>query len=128
VHLTTLIEACASGRVRVTYLKRGGKASAVDQHHTGKAELGTSHLLLRILRGQRPSHCTRWRRRGRPFADLNLRVVHMRQHLVEIAHVEIRSADRAIAEMIGLGFGDAIRIETGIARDHKSSLMPLKNG
>jgi hypothetical protein len=30
-----------------------------------------------------------------------------------------------IAKMIGLGFGDAVRIEAGIARDHKSSLMPL---
>jgi hypothetical protein len=33
----------------------------------------------------------------------------MRQHGVEIAHVEQRSADRAIAEMIG--FGDAVRVE-----------------
>jgi hypothetical protein len=28
----------------------------------------------------------------------------MRQHLSQVAHVEQRSADRAIAEMIGLGF------------------------
>ena len=31
--------------------------------------------------------------------------------MTEVAHVEIRPADRANAEMICLGFGDAIRIE-----------------
>jgi hypothetical protein len=40
----------------------------------------------------------------------------MRQYLGQIAHVEIGPADRAIAEMTGLGFGDAVRIETGIPR------------
>jgi hypothetical protein len=40
--------------------------------------------------------------------------MHMREHLVEIAHVEIRPADRAISEMIGLGFGNAVGIEAVI--------------
>jgi hypothetical protein len=35
----------------------------------------------------------------------------MRQHLSQVAHVEQRSADRAIAEMIGLGFGNAVGVE-----------------
>ena len=34
------------------------------------------------------------------FADLNFLIVHV-QHLTEVAHVEIRPADRAIADMIG---------------------------
>jgi hypothetical protein len=41
----------------------------------------------------------------RTLADLNLRVVRMRQHLGQIAHVGQCPADRAISEMIGLGFG-----------------------
>ena len=43
------------------------------------------------------------------LANLNLRVVNMRQHLVEVAHVEKGSADRAVVEMIGLNFGEARR-------------------
>jgi hypothetical protein len=42
-------------------------------------------------------------RRFRSFADLNLGVVHMRQHLAEVAHADLGPADRAIAEMIGFG-------------------------
>ena len=57
------------------------------------------------------SNATGLARRCRTFANLNLRVVNMRQHSDEIAHVEQRPADRAIAEMIGLGFGDAVRID-----------------
>jgi hypothetical protein len=43
----------------------------------------------------------------------------MLQHLVEVAHVDIGPADRAIVEMIGLVFGYAIRIEAGL--DHSST-------
>jgi hypothetical protein len=57
-------------------------------------------------------------RRSRPLANLNLSVVHMRQHLLEVAHVEPFSAARALHEMIGLGFGDAVSIDAGIAWDH----------
>jgi hypothetical protein len=32
----------------------------------------------------------------------------MRHYLVRVAHVDQRTADRAIAEMIGLGFCDAV--------------------
>jgi hypothetical protein len=53
--------------------------------------------------------------RLRTFADLNLGVVNMRQHLSQVAHVEQRSADRAIAEMIGLGFGNAVGVDASIA-------------
>jgi hypothetical protein len=40
-------------------------------------------------------------RRLRTFADLNFLIVNARQQLTEIAHVEIRPAEWAIAEMIG---------------------------
>jgi hypothetical protein len=46
----------------------------------------------------------------------------------EVAHVEPVTTPWAPHEMIGFGFGDAIRIGAGTAQDHKSSLMPLKNG
>jgi hypothetical protein len=55
-------------------------------------------------------HWTIARRRLRTFAEPNLRVVHIRQHISQIAHVEIGPADWAIAE-IGLGFGDVIGID-----------------
>jgi hypothetical protein len=42
-------------------------------------------------------------RRARALAYLD---VSVRQHLVEVAHVDVGPADRAIAEMIGLGFGN----------------------
>jgi hypothetical protein len=38
----------------------------------------------------------------------------MRQYLPKVPHVEIGTADRAIAEMIGLGFRDAVRIDAKI--------------
>jgi hypothetical protein len=37
--------------------------------------------------------------------------VNVRQHLPEVAHVQIRTADRAIPEMVSLGFGDAVSVE-----------------
>jgi hypothetical protein len=43
-------------------------------------------------------------RRHWSFADLDLLIAHVDHKLTEVAHVEIRPADRAIAEMIGLGF------------------------
>ena len=52
----------------------------------------------------------------------------MRQHLGQIAHVDVGSADRAITEMIEFGLGNAISVFAGIARDHTSSRRPLKNG
>jgi hypothetical protein len=33
-----------------------------------------------------------------------------------------------IPEMLGFGFGDTVELDAGIARDHKSSRMPLKDG
>jgi hypothetical protein len=48
----------------------------------------------------------------RPFADHNLRVVNMRQHVVEVAHVEPFPATWAFHEMIGLGCGDAASVRT----------------
>jgi len=47
----------------------------------------------------------------------------MRQHLSQVAHVEQRSADRAIAEMIGLGFGNAVGVD-GLDGRLLSSLIP----
>ena len=52
--------------------------------------------------------------RLRTFADLNLCVVNMREHLAEIAHIEPFPAARTFHEMIGLSFGDAVRIEAVI--------------
>jgi hypothetical protein len=62
------------------------------------------------------------------FDYFDLLFVDVRQHLGQVAHVEQRPSDRTVPEMIGFGFGHAIRIDAGIARDHKSSPMPLKNG
>jgi hypothetical protein len=61
--------------------------------------------------------------RPRTFADLiNFLIVHVCQHLAGIALVEIRPADRAIAEMIGLGFCDVIGFETAADEaDRRSS-------
>jgi hypothetical protein len=53
-------------------------------------------------------------RRRRTLADLNLGVVNKRQNLAEVARVDMRSADRTIPEIIGLSFGDAVRIEPTI--------------
>jgi hypothetical protein len=52
----------------------------------------------------------------------------MRQHLPEIPHVELCPADRAISEMIGLGFGDHVRIDAGTARDYELSSFDLVGG
>jgi hypothetical protein len=46
--------------------------------------------------------------RSRSLAYFNLRVVDVRQQLVEVAHVEPFSAARALHEMISLGFGHAV--------------------
>jgi hypothetical protein len=50
-----------------------------------------------------------------------LGVVHMRHYLAKVAHVDQRTADRAIAEMIDLGFCDAVSVDAGIAWDHKGA-------
>jgi hypothetical protein len=55
------------------------------------------------------------RRRTIAFADLNIGVVNMREHLAEVAHVEPFSAGGAFHEMVGLGFGGAVRICAGVA-------------
>ena len=54
------------------------------------------------------------RRRLRTFADLDLRVVNMHQNLAEVAHVEPFAAAGAFHEMIGLGFGEAVRLDAAI--------------
>jgi hypothetical protein len=54
--------------------------------------------------------------RGRPFRTFryfNLAVMYMCQHLLKVPHVDIRAADRAISEMIGLGFRDTVSINAG---------------
>jgi hypothetical protein len=38
----------------------------------------------------------------------------VRQHLTEVLGVEIRTAYMTISEMIGLGFGDTVKIEAVI--------------
>jgi hypothetical protein len=48
--------------------------------------------------------------------------------LPEVAHVEIRAADRAIAEMIGLGFGHIVSVDGSIARDHGISTIGMIGG
>jgi hypothetical protein len=49
---------------------------------------------------------------------LNLTViVHMLNHLPEIAHIEPSRTHRAFQEMIGLGFGDAISVNAVAARN-----------
>ena len=45
--------------------------------------------------------------------------MNMRQHLPEVPHVNARPAYRAIAEMIGLGLGNAVSVDAGIVRDHE---------
>jgi hypothetical protein len=58
--------------------------------------------------------------RLRTFADFNFLIVNVRQQLTEVAHVEIGPADWAIAEMIGLGFGDAISVSAGCCKQSQS--------
>jgi hypothetical protein len=43
--------------------------------------------------------------------------VHIGHDLPEVAHVDQRATDRAIAEMIGLGLGDAVGIDAAIFSD-----------
>jgi hypothetical protein len=52
------------------------------------------------------------------------------QELTEVAHVEIGPADWAIAEMIALGFGDAISVNAGVAgnRNHSMTSYPKTSG
>ena len=69
------------------------------RHRPTSVGLANAHL---VIKADRPA-------RLRTFADLNLGVVNMRQHLSQ------RSADRAIAEMIGLGFGNAVGVDASIA-------------
>jgi hypothetical protein len=53
------------------------------------------------------------------FADLDFRaVVHVRQHLVDIAHVEPLTAAGAAHKMIGFGLGYAIGIEAAVFADY----------
>jgi hypothetical protein len=65
---------------------------------------------LRLNLMQRPPTL----RRIRSLAYFDLSVVDVRQQLVEVAHVEPFSAARTLHEMIGLGLGDAVRIEAAI--------------
>jgi hypothetical protein len=65
----------------------------------------------------------RFTRRLRTFADLNLRVVNVRQHLTEVAHVEPLATPWAPHEMIGLGTGNAVSIEAGRGREDHSSFF-----
>jgi hypothetical protein len=48
------------------------------------------------------------------------------QHLVEIAHVEPFAAAGASHEIISLGLSDAVRVDTGVARDHGKRLALRK--
>jgi hypothetical protein len=70
----------------------------------------------------------RFTRRLRAFDNLNLRVVNMRQHLPEVPHVEVRPADRAIAEMSGLGLGDAVRRLSLVARQLAAQCLSFPVG
>ena len=45
-------------------------------------------------------------RRLRAIADLNVSAMDVRQYLTQVAHVDQRTADRAIPEMIDLGFSN----------------------
>jgi hypothetical protein len=42
--------------------------------------------------------------------------------LPEATHVDQRATDPAIAEMIDLGFCDAVSVDAGIARDYKGAI------
>jgi hypothetical protein len=50
----------------------------------------------------------------RTFQYFNLAIVNMRKHLPKVTHIHERPADRAIPEMVGLGFDDAVSIDAGI--------------
>jgi hypothetical protein len=59
------------------------------------------------------------------FADLNLGDVALRQHFVEVTQCRATPADRAVAEMIGLHFGDALRIEARCLFSFRIIIRPL---
>jgi hypothetical protein len=63
-------------------------------------------------------------RRLRAFADLNFRIVDVCQHLTQIAHGEERAVDRANAEVIGLGFCDAVRVDDGLRAGAEVTASP----
>jgi hypothetical protein len=46
----------------------------------------------------------------------------VRQHLTEVLGVEMRTAYMTISEMIGLGFGDTVKIEAAILFGVPSSI------
>ena len=60
-------------------------------------------------------------RRLRTFDDLNLCIVHVRQRLAKVAHIEPLPAVGAPHEMICLGLGDAVSVDAGIATHDQSS-------
>jgi hypothetical protein len=53
------------------------------------------------------------------FADFDLRVMDMRQHLAKVPHVNPLPAAGALHEVIGLGLGDAVRIDAAIISDFR---------
>ena len=64
------------------------------------------------------------RGRLRTYADLNLWVAKVHQYLIKVAQIEPLPAARTCREMIGLAFGDAIRIEAcsaAVTADHSSA-------
>jgi hypothetical protein len=50
------------------------------------------------------------RTRRRPLACFYLGVLDVDKYLRQIPHLEIRPTDRAIAVMVGFGFGDAVEV------------------
>jgi hypothetical protein len=87
-------------------------------HHCQLSHRSRASLRLYPLSDQALRHgaiASRW---SRTFEDLNLTViVHMLNHLPEIAHIEPSRTHRAFQEMIGLGFGDAISVDAVAARN-----------
>src|SRR5260370_22378230 len=61
-------------------------------------------------------------RGGRTLADLDIRVVAVLDHLAQLAHVESLTASWALHEVIGLGLGDAVGVNAGVARDQNHSM------
>ena len=59
------------------------------------------------------------------FAYLNFDVVRMLHDLPEVAHVDQCAADWAIAEMIGLGVGDAVSVYSKVRYQTHASGLPL---
>jgi hypothetical protein len=68
-------------------------------------------------------HPITWRTRRRSLAYFNLSVVHVRQQLPKVPHIDACPADWAIAKMIGLGLSRAVRIDAATmlsGRCHRS--------